>query len=549
MPEEFAQQPGFERRLQTEVDRVLTDPVFRRSPVLSRLLGYLRDKTIRPLPSALTQFAIAVEGLGRRADYDQDAESYARVQISRLRKSLAEYYARNQPGEGLCVFLRHGDYTLRLAPRERAYPEQHKAPEPPLALADDRAFLAGGGPTGPARSYAPLLAVLAAGAIVMALWALVKLLPIGLAREEPVAGPPKINVAVKGADALSSGLGEAVSMEIRRTLATSFVSRASDSPKASYSLLVDFGANSRQRPQALLRLVDRNDFTLFTQSLPLTDDREEFLQRLDRALEEVFSTSGVLATHLAQKADPERPGTDFECFLVIETGRASGNKIWPLLDQCMRRFPRSSYNGFWHARRAFILYQEDILKGSPVRRNSGGWNSLTRAFEIDRYNPYANAVAAKVELAEGDCSQARVHFARVSERSMPNPVLEALLTTEMLPCFSEPAERAEWEEVLSDTIAAHQDPEPQLRVYLVLAALELGRPETARTILQNAISSPRSQGTIASALNALNKTFGLVPGSKPDRRELEKWIQCFIWNPKAQQAILRGLDKGAKQPS
>ena len=124
--------PDFETRLQREVDRVLMDPSFQRSPIQSRLLGYLCEQTIGHNRN-ISQIAVAVDGLGRPETADQLTESYPRVQISRLRRNLALYYARCAPGEGLAVYIRHGDYQLRLAPPDSAYGENRRraAPQPP----------------------------------------------------------------------------------------------------------------------------------------------------------------------------------------------------------------------------------------------------------------------------------------------------------------------------------------------------------------------------------------------------------------------------------
>ena len=94
--------PDFETRLQREVDRILADPAFERSPVQSKLLQYLCDQTVAR-NRKISQVAVAVDGLGRPETIEQLTESYPRVQISRLRRNLALYYARIAPGDGLAV--------------------------------------------------------------------------------------------------------------------------------------------------------------------------------------------------------------------------------------------------------------------------------------------------------------------------------------------------------------------------------------------------------------------------------------------------------------
>ena len=113
----------FADELSAEVARVLADPAFVKAPVQSRLLSYLCEQTLAG-EGPLSQYAIAVDGLGREEGYDLTSDSYPRVQISRLRRNLTDYYTRIAPGHGLAVHLDKGDYRLHLAPPGKAYPER-----------------------------------------------------------------------------------------------------------------------------------------------------------------------------------------------------------------------------------------------------------------------------------------------------------------------------------------------------------------------------------------------------------------------------------------
>jgi hypothetical protein len=157
--------PGrdFGTLLTHEVERVLADPAFQRSPVQSRLLAWLAEQTATR-GRRISQIAVAVDGLGRRESAGQATESYPRVQVSRLRRNLALYYARCRPGEGLAVYVRRGDYQLRLAPPDSAYGE-------PRARAEPAAPLPNRNRTGAALTAAMLFAVVAAACVWLALYA------------------------------------------------------------------------------------------------------------------------------------------------------------------------------------------------------------------------------------------------------------------------------------------------------------------------------------------------------------------------------------------
>lgn len=102
--------------MQAEMDAALASAIFQRSPVLSRLLRFLVMATLSGEGPALKSYAVAVEGLGKPADFDPQADSYARVQVIRLRRALEGFYA----GEGACrpwhLVIETGGYEVKLQP-------------------------------------------------------------------------------------------------------------------------------------------------------------------------------------------------------------------------------------------------------------------------------------------------------------------------------------------------------------------------------------------------------------------------------------------------
>lgn len=97
-------------RIRQLSDHLLDDPIFRRSPVLARLLRYLIAKT--EAHESIKSYSIAFDGLGR-LDRDQtDADTYARVAVARLRKSLAAYYATHKGTDE--IYVHAGTYHVRL---------------------------------------------------------------------------------------------------------------------------------------------------------------------------------------------------------------------------------------------------------------------------------------------------------------------------------------------------------------------------------------------------------------------------------------------------
>ena len=97
-------------RIRAEADRVLAAEVFSRSPVLSRLLTYLVERTLAGEP--IKSYTIAVEGLGRSEDESEEADTYARVAVGRLRRALSSHYESQPPGDRL--HIDKGTYEVRI---------------------------------------------------------------------------------------------------------------------------------------------------------------------------------------------------------------------------------------------------------------------------------------------------------------------------------------------------------------------------------------------------------------------------------------------------
>lgn len=99
-----------------ELEEVLADPLFRRSPVLSRLLRYLVETSVRGEGRQLKSYAVAVYGLGKAASFDSQADSYARVHVVRLRRTLDAYYAREGALHSNRLVIESGAYEVKLVP-------------------------------------------------------------------------------------------------------------------------------------------------------------------------------------------------------------------------------------------------------------------------------------------------------------------------------------------------------------------------------------------------------------------------------------------------
>ncbi len=92
---------------------------FAKAPALRKLLSYLWEHR----EVEIAEYAIAMDVLGKRPDFDPKTDASVRVHISRLRQKLREYFddeGRHQP---LRIVIPQGSHTLRL---EEAAPEPRR---------------------------------------------------------------------------------------------------------------------------------------------------------------------------------------------------------------------------------------------------------------------------------------------------------------------------------------------------------------------------------------------------------------------------------------
>lgn len=104
--------------MREELASILDDPAFAKSPVTARLLTYLVDHAATGDGRSLKSYTVAVDGLGRSPDFDSQIDTYARVQVGRLRKSLEAFYAGSGAGHEHQFLIDRGAYGIRLVTKQ-----------------------------------------------------------------------------------------------------------------------------------------------------------------------------------------------------------------------------------------------------------------------------------------------------------------------------------------------------------------------------------------------------------------------------------------------
>jgi hypothetical protein len=89
--------------------QIVESDAFRFAPMMRTLLGYLWAHRGEPM----SEYAVAVDALGRPQSFDPKADSTVRVQISRLRAKLKEFYEEKGGGFPLRLSIPLGQHDLQ----------------------------------------------------------------------------------------------------------------------------------------------------------------------------------------------------------------------------------------------------------------------------------------------------------------------------------------------------------------------------------------------------------------------------------------------------
>jgi hypothetical protein len=104
------------RQERHELDTILASGILTRAPNLARVLTYICAQYFEGTAGQIKEYNIAVEALGRTADFDQRRNSIVRVETHRLRKRLREYYEADGADHTIRIDIPSGQYAPRFLP-------------------------------------------------------------------------------------------------------------------------------------------------------------------------------------------------------------------------------------------------------------------------------------------------------------------------------------------------------------------------------------------------------------------------------------------------
>jgi serine/threonine-protein kinase len=103
------------------LEKVLASEAFRTAGRSQRLLRFLVEQTVQGQADRLKEYTLGSEALGRGESFDPRIDSIARVEVSRLRSRLEQYYATEGRNDALIIVLPKGSYVPQFE-RRRATP-------------------------------------------------------------------------------------------------------------------------------------------------------------------------------------------------------------------------------------------------------------------------------------------------------------------------------------------------------------------------------------------------------------------------------------------
>src|SRR5271157_2031640 len=112
-----------ENEARVQIQRILESELFRASELQRRLLKYLADKSLSGEADQLKEYTIGVEGLGKPESYDPRHDSSVRLQASKLRQKILEYYLTQGQADHVHIDFPRGRFKLVFTSREAALSE------------------------------------------------------------------------------------------------------------------------------------------------------------------------------------------------------------------------------------------------------------------------------------------------------------------------------------------------------------------------------------------------------------------------------------------
>jgi hypothetical protein len=575
---------GFNNMLRAEADAVLSQPVFRRSPVLSKLLRYLVEETATGRAEKLKSFVVATEALGRPDSFDAASDSSARVQMVRLRKTLESHYAQHGPLAELCIYLQPGSYAVRLGKLAVAYPMLYR----PLSDAQNGIGQSSDALNGRLNyesktlgessstlidatqnrwfnrsGVSSALMVLAAAMLVMTTlvsWRFFNSTQSGTV--SPVLEVMPIEAG--GNDALARS-ARIISSAFAHDLPRFKISRVrvlsgnENGPLAQgretvYRLSSRVEDNGAGRQRLFVRLNDAQaDVTLWSHELSFDGDQRALSNALISLIAEINGPFGVIAGHESiLHRDNESAG--YPCFLKYLSFLQTRNVgLEKQIAKCLSKpVKEKRIQATLLATNAMFAVERSNAMDNFEAASKTAIDLARRAVAADPTDPLANFAMARLSYLQDDCVSSRYYTRRAVETNSISPLILSNLAALAPECDYPDAAN-----LLDRAFLSQSGRYPRGRLLLVLAALQQGRPEKLAEIQPADV--PQSQfsrinyyltetliaGTAGNRTQAAENWQKFVEEHPPGNRNADEMLRPIIVNPSLRRKLIELLRANA----
>ena len=117
--------PSHER---SAVDGVLQSGIFDKAPRLGNFFRYICERHLQGEGDQIKEYCIALEALGRPADFDPKTDSIVRVEAHRLRRRLQAYYRGPGASQPIQIVIPNGQYRPQFVSKNGPTPPQTPVP-------------------------------------------------------------------------------------------------------------------------------------------------------------------------------------------------------------------------------------------------------------------------------------------------------------------------------------------------------------------------------------------------------------------------------------
>jgi hypothetical protein len=522
----------------------------KRSPTLRKLLQFLVDQTIAGRAADLKSYVVAIDALGRSEDFDPSSDSYARVQMIRLRRVLENYYAQNPPVAGNCVHIPAGSYEVRLDPASVAYPALYRIngeTKDPQQSRDGtanqfakqskltKALVAQPAALSATVVFTTKFSTIAVSTLLLASILFIIYILMDRLRGEETSGhkyfspiieimPIEVqddpNFAVQSRivqENLAVNLPRFVLTRVRVVTQTRNTTK-SEGDANVYRLFARLVADQSERPALFLNISDAsNDTTIWSRTVKLPRSTGELQKSLIPIYGEISGPLGIIAereTGLTQNDT----GGGYPCLLkFFEFVRAHESAMEKKVAACFKkRVDEPALQATILGVRATFELERSSAHNDRQGAVRRGLVFARRAVAVSPNDAWANFALARLSFVAGDCGDAKFYADRTMEINPNSPIFATGLAA-MAPACN----LANSDELFNQALFAQSPYFARGRLLLIATALMQDRPDKIAEVVES--DTPDTPFQISN--NYLSRS--LIAVSKGNRREANRYWRLF----------------------